>query len=76
MGQRSFDPDAPGARLLADTGRHMLDWERTATVTFHTPVIGHFEPDAPQVYEEGERAAVPVQWARSLVDRGLASYEH
>lgn len=70
-----FNPESPGARRLLESARHMLDWQRTVPVTIHAPVTGTFEPDEPRSLKPGDRAEIPVAWAKSLVERGLASYE-
>jgi hypothetical protein len=76
MERPPFDPHSPGAKLLAQTARHMRDWQRTAAVTFHAPITGRFEPDEPRSFKPGDHAEIPIAWARSLVERGIASYQH
>jgi hypothetical protein len=57
-------------------GRHLLAWEQTVAVTVHTPVTGIFEPDEPRSLKPGDHVEIPLAWARSLVERGHASFEH
>lgn len=66
-----FDPNSPGARRLVQIARYAREWEQTV------PVIAHSKAslvDGGRSLEPGQRADVPVAWARNLVARGAASY--
>lgn len=71
MSQRSFDPDSPGARRLIEFAASAREWEQTVQVVGHTDA--HLI-DAGYSLAPGQRAEVPVAWAKSLVARGAASY--
>lgn len=72
MQRRAFDPHSPGARLLVEFASSAREWEQTVPVIAHTTaqLIDDGLSLAP-----GQRAEVPVAWAKSLVARGAASYE-
>ena len=76
VGGLPFDPDSLGARRFAQAARQMLDLHQTVAVTVHASILGRFEPDEPRSFKPGEQAEIPVAWAKDLVARGLASYEH
>jgi hypothetical protein len=63
--------------------RHALEWERTVQVIAQTRASPDERRSALSVesrsltilsLEHGQRAEVPVAWAKSLVARGAASY--
>jgi hypothetical protein len=66
-----FDPNSPGARRLAEAALSAREWEKAVPVTAHTrcSLI-----DDGLYLEPGQRADVPIAWAKSLVARGAASY--
>jgi hypothetical protein len=76
VGGLPFDPDSLGARRFAQTARRMLNFQQTVAVTVHAPILGRFKQDEPRSFKPGEHAEIPVAWAKDLVARGLASYEH
>jgi hypothetical protein len=71
MAERAFDPDSPGARLLREFAASAREWEQTTTVLAHESA---YLVDGDYSLSPGQRAEVPLAWAKSLVERGLASY--
>jgi hypothetical protein len=64
-------PTHPGARLLVEFARAAREWEQSVAVVAHTKAQ---LIDGGYALEPGQRAEIPIAWAKSLVERGAASY--
>lgn len=71
MARPPFDPESPGARLLLEMARDAAEWDRSVTVVARTR--SYFADDDISL-APGQRAEVPLPWARVLVAHGSASY--